>query len=101
MTITSSMIDAMMKKMDEKLLNSDDNVWRDACELARYGIAHEILEAALKSESEKVAKTKVLLKRVYDLINNGEGKAHLEVAGEEAMEIFGEIKQMRLGGELA
>jgi hypothetical protein len=42
-----------------------------------------------------------ILKRVYDLINNGEGFAHLEVDGEEARKIFEEIRQMRLNGELA
>lgn len=42
-----------------------------------------------------------LLKRVFDLINNGEGKTHLEVDGVEAEEIFNEIKAMRIRGELS
>lgn len=45
--ITPDMIDAMMKMMDKKLLNGSSNTWMEACEIARYGIAHEILEAAL------------------------------------------------------
>lgn len=41
-----------------------------------------------------------LLKRVFDLINNGEGKTHLEVDGKEATAIYNEIKAMRLNGEV-
>lgn len=48
MEITSDMIKAVMKVMDKKLLVKNENIWRDACEIARYNIAHEILEAALK-----------------------------------------------------
>lgn len=51
--------------------------------------------------NDKNARMEVLLKKVYDLINNGEGLAHLEVDGVEAKEIFEEIKQMRLNGEIA
>jgi hypothetical protein len=42
-----------------------------------------------------------ILKRVYKLINEGAGKWHLEVDGEEADEIFEEIKKMMESGEVA
>jgi hypothetical protein len=52
MEITHEMLEAMMKMMDEKLLNGNQNIWMDACEIARYGIAREILEAALKAKKD-------------------------------------------------
>lgn len=47
-TITSEMVKKAMDKMDALLLHGKDNVWKDACEIARHNIAHEILEAALE-----------------------------------------------------
>lgn len=51
-TITPEMVKKAMDKMDELLLNRDQNVWKDACEIARTSIAHEILEAAFKKKKE-------------------------------------------------
>ena len=49
---------------------------------------------------DNTARMEILLKRVYDLILNGEGGAHLEVDGGEAKAIFDEIRMMRVNGEI-
>lgn len=46
------------------------------------------------------AKKNEILKRVYDLINDGQGYHHFEVNGEEAEAIFDEIKAMKDNGDL-
>lgn len=44
----------------------------------------------------KIAKQEELLRRVYKLINEGQGNHYIEVDGEEATAIYNEIKLMNL-----
>jgi hypothetical protein len=53
MEFTQDMVCRMMDEMDKRLLKGDQNVWKDACENARYGIAREILDAALNGKKNK------------------------------------------------
>lgn len=49
------------------------------------------------TEAEKIAKYEALLKRVYVLINEGQGiAAYLEVDGYEATDIYNEIRDLKL-----
>jgi hypothetical protein len=56
MNITPTMVEAMMKEMDNQLLNrnGNNNIWKDACEIARYGIALKLLEVATKEVKKEV-----------------------------------------------
>jgi len=46
--ITNKMVERAMAALDEQLLaHKEGNIWRDACEIARYGIVHEVLDRAL------------------------------------------------------
>jgi len=45
---------------------------------------------------EKNIQMEKLLKRVYDLLNEGEGVKYLEVDGIKADKIMGEIKAMKI-----
>lgn len=48
------------------------------------------------SDIENLSDEKKLLKRVYDLLNEGQGFAHLEVDGVEAEKILEEIRKLKV-----